>query len=124
VNNLAREYAIRNFPKPKLTVVHADCGLSQRTEIVANICNRTNEVLEYYYGTEVTKLLVPAQSNIDERMPLYFLRPVAEQLNGIIMDGNFKVELLPVPTNIMDYHFFVPWTRQIAEAINLIIEQM
>jgi hypothetical protein len=120
--NIATEYAIRNFPKPKLTVVHSDCGLSQRTEIVANICNRTNDILEYHYGLEFEKVLVPAQSNVDERMPLYFLRPVAEKLNAVIMDGDLKVPLLPVPTNIMDYHYFVPWTRQIAETINKVID--
>ena len=117
-----REFVIRNFPKPKLTIVNVDAGLSERTQIVARICERANDIIEYYYGLEAKKLLVPAQSNIDERMPLYFLRPVAERINQIILDADLKVDLLPVPTNNMDYHYFVPWTRQMAETINKVID--
>jgi hypothetical protein len=113
---------LRNFPKPSLTVVHADCGLSERTAVVTRLCDRTNDILEYYYGMEVAKLLVPAQSNIDERMPLKFLRPCCEALNAIIRANKLDVPLVAKPTDSMDYHGFVPLTRSIAETINAVIE--
>lgn len=116
--------ALRNFPKPPLAVVHADCGLSERREIVARICDRTNEVLEYYMGLDAPKLLVPAQSNIDERMPLYFLRPCADALNYLIETGTFHSPLIPVPGDSMDYHQFVPLTRLMTETLNAIIEEL
>lgn len=115
---------LRNFPKPPLAVVHSDCGLSERREIVARVCERANEVLEYYYGLETPELLVPAQSNIDERMPLYFLRPCAEAINTLIMDGAFDAAQIPVPGDNMDYHQFVPLTRLMTETLNAIIEEL
>jgi hypothetical protein len=116
--------SLRNFPKPPLAVVHADCGLSERREIVARICDRTNEILEYCFGLESSKVLVPAQSNIDERMPLYFLRPCVEYINTIILTQGIDTPLLAVPGDNMDYHRFVPLTREIAETLNAIIEEL
>lgn len=120
--NVHREFAIRNFPKPKVAVVYADCGLSERTAVVARICERTNEVLEYYMGLDASKLAVPAQSNVDERMPLTFLRPCCDAINYLIEIGAFPIKKVPTPTDNMDYHAFVPLTRQMAEALNDIIE--
>jgi hypothetical protein len=113
---------LRNFPKPPLAVVYADCGLGQRREIVAQICDRTNEVTEFVLGYNALKVLVPAQSNIDERMPLTFLRPCVAAINDMITDQDLPIALLTMPTNNMDYHRFVPMTREIAEALNAIIE--
>ena len=116
--------ALRNFPKPPLAVVYDDCGLSARRDIVAQICDRTNEVLEYCFGLESSKVLVPAQSNIDERMPLYFLRPCVEYVNTIITTQGIDTPLVPMPGDNMDYHRFVPLAREIAEALNAIIEEL
>lgn len=115
---------LRNFPKPPLATVYADCGLSARTAIVAALCERTNEVLEYTFGLEASQIEAPAQANIDERMPLKYLRPCATAVNAIILAEGFDIELLPVPGNNMDYHGFVPLTRRIAEALNAIIDQL
>lgn len=115
---------LRNFPKPPLATVNSDCGLSERREIVARICERTNDVLEYYMGLEAPKLLVPAQSNIDERMPLYFLRPCADALNYLLEIGAFHAPPIPVPGDNMDYHQFVPLTRLMTETLNAIIEEL
>lgn len=112
----------RNFPKPPLAVVYTDCGLSARTEIVAQLCNRTNEVTEYALGMEFPKVLVPAQSNIDERMPLTFLRPCVEAVNAVILGHDLDIALLAKPGDNMDYHRFVPLCREIAVALNQIIE--
>lgn len=116
--------SLRNFPKPLLATVYADCGLSARTEIVAQICDRVNEVSEYVLGLDAPKVLVPAQSNIDARMPLYFLRPCVDAINGIIMAYELNIPLLAKPGDNMDYHRFVPLCREIAEALNAIIEQL
>lgn len=113
---------LRNFPKPPLVIVYADCGLSERTEIVAQLCNRTNEVLEYVMGLEYTPVLVPAQGNVDARMPLYFMRPCVEAINKIILTNGLEVPMLAKPGDSMDYHRFVPLAREIAEALNAIID--
>jgi hypothetical protein len=115
---------LRNFPKPPLGDVHADCGLSQRREIVARICNRTNEICEYVLGLDTPKLFVPGQSNIDERMPLMFLRPCIEAINAIIEIHELTIDSLPMPGNSIDYHGFVPLTRSIIEKLNAIIEEL
>ena len=116
--------ALRNFPKPPLATVNADCGLSERREIVARLCDRTNEVLEYCFGLESSKVLVPGQSNIDERMPLCFLRPCVEYINTIIQTQGIDTPLLAMLGNSMDYHQFVPLTREIAKTLNAIIEEL
>jgi hypothetical protein len=115
---------LRNFPKPPLAVVHSDCGLSERREIVARICDRTNEVSEYVLGMDTPKVLVPAQSNIDERMPLYFLRPCIDVINAIIVSSQVDVPKLDKPGDNMDYHQFVPLTRRIGETLNAIVEEL
>ena len=114
--------ALRNFPKPPLAAIYGDCGLSARTDIVAQICNRTNEVIEYMLGMEAPQVLVPAQSNIDERMPLRFLRPCVEAINLIIFQRELEVDPVRMPGDSMDYHGFVPLARDITEALNKIIE--
>jgi hypothetical protein len=116
--------ALRNFPKPPLAAVHADCGLSARQEIVARICDRTNELSEYVLGLDTPKVLVPAQSNIDERMPLYFLRPCVAVINDVIDASQVDVPKLDMPGDNMDYHQFVPLTRRMSEALNAIVEEL
>lgn len=113
---------LRNFPKPPLGVVNSDCGLSERREIVARICERTNEIGEYVLGLEFALVEIPGQSNIDERMPLRYLRPAAEVINAIIQVSDLNILPIPVPGNNMDYHGFVPLTRLMNETLNAIVE--
>jgi hypothetical protein len=105
-------------------MVNTDCGLSERTAIVMRICDRTNEVLEYVFGLESSRVDAPAQSNIDERMPLRYLRPCAEMINTIILTQDLEIPLVAVPGNSMDYHGFVPLTRTLSEALNKIVDQL
>lgn len=115
---------LRNFPKPLLGAVHSDCGLSERREIVARICERTNELAEYALGLDTLRVEAPGQSNIDERMPLRYLRPCAEVINSIILGNDLDIGLLAVPGNNMDYHGFVPLTREIVVTLNAIVEAL
>jgi hypothetical protein len=108
----------RNFPKPPLAVVYEDCGLSERTAVVTRLCERTDELSEFMLGHETRKLLKPAQSNVDERMPLTYLRPCIDSINAIIFAHELPVEKLEKPGDSMDYHGFVPLARRIAEKLN------
>lgn len=121
---MAMNAPLRNFPKPPLAVVHADCGLSERREIVARICERTNELIEFVFGLEAPKIEVPGQSNIDERMPLRYLRPAAQAINLAIFQTELEIKPISVPGNSMDYHGFVPLTRDIVVTLNAIIEEL
>jgi hypothetical protein len=116
--------SLRNFPKPPLSVVYSDCGLSERTALVIAICNRTNEIMEYVFGLESTQVLVPAQSNVDARMPLRFLRPCVQIINNIITTQGLTIDSVPMPGDSLDYHGFVPLTRNISETLNAIIEEL
>jgi hypothetical protein len=115
---------LRNFPKPEPARQRPDCGLSERNAIIAEACNKVNELLEYAYGYEHTRVLVPAQSNIDERMPMYFLRPCIDALNDLVQDLDLDVFPMAQIGMNMDYHGFIPWTNLIAEQINLILEKL
>lgn len=117
---------LRNSPKPPLVFITPDCGLSQRREVVANLCDRVNELLEYAYflAPEDKIVPVPAQSNIDERMPLRFMRPCIDALNGIIEDCGLELDPLSQMGNNMDYHGFIPWVNKIIVHMNAITEAL
>jgi hypothetical protein len=117
------QVALRNFPKPSLSATTPDCGLSQRREVIAQVCERVNELVEYVYGLDTEQALLwrvtaPGQSNIDERMPTSFLRPCIHTLNGIVEE--FALELDPMPQigNGMDYHGFILWVNRIVSHMN------
>jgi hypothetical protein len=111
----------RNFPPPLEITIHSDCGISARTEIVAGICNKINELIEFAFGLEAPPVKVPAQGNCDERMPMTFLRPCIQAINLIIFQKEFDVEPIPQIGSSMDYHAFVPVCKRITETINRII---
>ena len=116
---------LRNFPKPLLLAATPDCGLSQRREVVAKVCEQVNEVLAYAYFTPDAKSVpVPGQSNIDERMPLTFLRPCIDALNSVIEDCELEVPPMEQMGGSMDYHGFVPWVNRIVRHINAVIEAL
>jgi hypothetical protein len=117
-------YTLRNFPPPFEITIHSDCGISARTKIVMDICNKINELNEFYFGLEAQPVLVPSQANCDERMPLTYLRPCIIVLNSIIIDTGFNVEHVPELGYNMDYHAFVPVCRNISQTINKIIGEL
>jgi hypothetical protein len=112
----------RNFPPPLEITIHSDCGIAARSEVVAGICNKVNELNEFILGLGAQPILVPAQGNCDERMPLTFLRPCIQVLNAIIEANEFDINLIPQLGDSMDYHAFVPVCRNIAQTINRIVE--
>jgi hypothetical protein len=114
-------YWERNFPPPIEITIHSDCGIAARADVVAGICNKINELNEFIFGLAAEPVLVPAQANCDERMPLTFLRPCIQVLNTIIDTNNFDVDHIPQLGDNMDYHAFVPVCRNIAQTINKIL---
>ena len=88
------------------------------------ICEKMNELQEYLLGMNAPKLKVPDQGAIDERMPLKYLRPVVDLLKAIIMTRELQVKPPVQLTDNMDYHFFVPWVRSIAECIDAVIREL
>jgi hypothetical protein len=116
--------ALRNAPKPALAAQTPDCGLSQRREVIAQICDKVNEVLEYAYFTPSNIVRVPAQSNIDERMPMTFLRPCISALNEVVVDRELGIGSMPQIGMNMDYHGFILWVNRIVIHMNKIIEAL
>jgi hypothetical protein len=114
----------RNFPLPLEITIHSDCGIAARAEVVAGLCNKVNELNEFIVGLGAEPILVPAQGNCDERMPLTFLRPCIGVLNKIIFMSEFDIDPIPQLGDSMDYHAFVPVCRNIAQTINRILEGM
>jgi hypothetical protein len=122
MNVAARLRQLRNAPRPELAAATPDCGLSQRREVIAALCNKVNEILEYaHFGSDI-KVPVPAQSNIDARMPMTFLRPCISALNDVASDH----ELAPMPQigDNIDYHGFILWVNRIVAHANRIIEAL
>jgi hypothetical protein len=114
----------RNFPPPFEITIHSDCGIAARTEVVANICNKTNELLEFVIGLNAIPVPVPGQGNCDERMPLTFLRPCIQAINLIISQVEYDIEPIPELGHNMDYHAFVPVCRSITQTINKILGEL
>ena len=114
----------RNFPPPLEITINSDCGISARTEIVAGICRKINELVECIFGLETLPIPVPGQGNCDERMPITFLRPCIQAVNNMIAHAQFDIEPIPQIGGNMDYHAFVPVCRNIAEKINEIIGEI
>jgi hypothetical protein len=114
----------RNFPPPLEITIVSDCGIAARAEVVANLCNKVNELNEFIIGLGAHPILVPAQANCDERMPLMFLRPCIGVLNAIIISNNFDIDPIPQLGDSMDYHAFVPVCRNIAQTINRILGEL
>jgi hypothetical protein len=112
----------RNFPPPLEITIVSECGIAARSEVVANICHKVNELNEFILGLNAGSVLVPSQANCDERMPLTFLRPCIRVLNTIIEANDFDINLIPQLGDSMDYHAFVPVCRDIAQTMNRIIE--
>lgn len=114
-------HSSRNFPPPIQIPIYTDCGISARTEVVANICKKVNELNEFITGYDAHKVLVPAQGNCDERMPLTFLRPCIDVINALIATNKLETESIPQVGSNIDYHGFIPLCRTIAKTINSII---
>jgi hypothetical protein len=112
----------RNFPPPLEITIHSDCGIAARTEVVAGLCNKVNELSEFVHGLDTDLIPVPGQGNCDERMPITFLRPCIDALNHIILISEFDIEPIPQIGSNMDYHAFIPVCRNIAQTINRILE--
>ena len=113
----------RNFPAPLPATMYGDVGFSGRGEVVAALCRKTNEVLEFFFGLEAKRVPVPGQAaGSDERMPLLFLRPCIDELNYLVNAGDFDMTMIIVaPGDNMDYHAFTPLVRSIVATINGII---
>jgi len=114
----------RNFPPPLEITIHSDCGIAARAEVVAGLCNKVNELNEFIVGLGAVPILVPAQANCDERMPLTFLRPCIGVLNTIIDTSGFDIDRIPQLGDSMDYHAFVPVCRNIAQTMNKILARL
>jgi hypothetical protein len=111
----------RNFPPPIEVIVYGDCGIAARAEVVAGICNKTNELIEFVFGLDAPPVPVPGQGNCDERMPLTFLRPCIDILNLVIDSQGLNIDNIPQIGDSMDYHGFVPLCRTMAQTINMIV---
>ena len=114
----------RNFPPPLEITIHSDCGIAARTEVVAGICNKINELMEFIFGLEAPLVPVPGQGNCDERMPITFLRPCIQAVNLMIFQKEFDIESIPQIGNNMDYHAFIPVCRNIAQTFNEIVGKL
>jgi hypothetical protein len=119
--NYTRDWR-RNVPAPLTIDVYTDCGLSARTPIVIAICNKVNELQEFFLGMGAPLVLVPAQGNVDERMPLMYLRGCVTVLQSIIRANELSIVEPPQYGQSMDYHAFVPWARDISRVLNEIIK--
>jgi hypothetical protein len=117
-------YWERNFPPPLEITIVSDCGIAARADVVASICNKVNELNEFIFGLGAIPVLVPAQANCDERMPLTFLRPCIGVLNKIILMSEFDIDPIPQLGDSMDYHAFVPVCRNIAQIINKVLKEI
>jgi hypothetical protein len=115
----------RNFPAPLKITIHSDAGFSARGPIVVEVCEKINELQEFVFGLDTSLISVPSQAaGSDERMPLMYLRPCIEAVNFIIEIKELPLRPLPQLGNNMDYHAFIPVCKVIAEAINLIIQEL
>jgi hypothetical protein len=115
----------RNFPTPLKLTIYSDVGFSARGPIVVEVCDKVNELQEFIFGLDAPLVPVPSQAaGSDERMPLLFLRPCVDTINFIIEMKELPLRPLPQLGNNMDYHYFVPICKVLAEAINSIIGEL
>jgi hypothetical protein len=106
-------------PKPAFKTVHLNLAHASRNEAVAGVVQHVNGVLSY--AGELS-LPIPAQSNIDERMPLYFMRPCIVRLNSLI--DKFSLDIKPVSEvgDSIDYHGVILMMNSIIEHANRVLE--
>jgi len=114
----------RNIQKPDFRDMHLSLAHSSRNEAVTGVVQHVNRVLNYA-GSDI-KLDTPGQSNIDERMPLYFMRPCIPALNEIIkkysLDKRYKLKYLPEVGDSIDYHGVILMANDIINHANKILE--
>lgn len=107
------------IPKPALGETRVHLAHASRNEAVAGVVTHVNAVLAYVGNPP---LPIPAQSNIDERMPLYFMRPCIIELNKLIKKFDLPLLTIPEIGDSIDYHGVILMANNIINHANRVLE--